>query len=468
MKPTKPFSSNPKHLFRALGRTIIRSIPTSKAEYQKKKVPFFILIATVFLAGLIIGKITFTTIQYVRYFDLRDIFGLFTATLQKDDKGRVNVLVLGTGGGIHEGPNLTDTILLASINERKGSLSLLSIPRDLWLDLPGFGSSRINKMYEILKDKYGSEQALDILRKGIENITNVKIPYLVKVDFEAFTKAIDIVDGIEIDVEKKIYDPEYPNKEENGYEVFELPEGLQTLDGRTALKYVRSRHSTSDFDRSRRQHQVISAIMKKISEEKSFLTSPLTIKRFYETYSENVETNMRISELITLADLGLSLDREKIASGVLKDFDVLAMGSFLYTPEREQYGGAFVLIPRGETYIYIQKFITLLFDYPEFFQEKAVIEILNGTGVEGLAAAIGDRLIPYGFEIKRYGNTKKGKGLPKTTHYLIRNPDTEATEQSLQFFFPRAMKVRASPFISETSKADITLILGEDADPEEF
>jgi LCP family protein required for cell wall assembly len=467
---TKASSPNPKptpsKVHTSLFRRIMRNIPTSKAEYQKKKVPFFFLVLGTVIAGFFIFKVVYTTYQYITYFDFKDLVGIISTDLQKDAKGRTNILLLGTGGEGHDGADLTDTIIVASLNAERKTVSLLSIPRDLWLDLPGYESSRVNKIYDILKEKYGSEQSLEILRQGIENITNISIPYYVKVDFEAFTNVVDTLGGIEVVVEKSIYDTEYPKEDESGYEVFEIAAGTHLLDGKTALKLARSRHSTSDFDRASRQHKILSALKKK-AQDSDLLSSPLLLKKLYNEFAEHVETNVKTLELIGLGQLAQNFDSEKITSAVLIDTDILDVGSFLYTPERQLYGGAFVLVPIGNTYENIQRFISLVFDYPEFFQENASIQILNGTTRYGLAAQLGTKMIPYGFNIQRYDNADKKTY--KTTHYYINKPEkTRITEEALNLFFPNAIKMKGTPAAGINSTYDISIITGEDLDPGEL
>lgn len=450
----------------SLFRKIIRNIPTNKAEYQRKKVPFFFLVIFSAFAAFIIFKVVYTTYQYVAYFDFKDLIGIISTDLEKDEKNRTNILLLGTGGEGHDGSDLTDTIIIASLNTERNTASLLSIPRDLWLDLPGYQSSRINKMYDILKETYGSEQSLEILRKGVENISNLSIPYYIKVDFEAFTNVIDTLGGIEVEVEKSIYDTEYPKEDESGYETFSLEAGTQIFDGKTALKYARSRHSTSDFDRAARQHKLLSALKGK-AQETNILSSPLLLKKLYNEFSDHVETNIQTLELIGLGQLAKGFNEESITSAVLIDNDILDQGSFLYTPDRETYGGAFVLVPIGNTYEDIQKFISIVFDFPEFLQENASIQVLNGTTRYGLAAQLGSKLIPYGFNIQKYGNGDKKTY--EATHYYIHSPEkTRVTEEVIKIFFPNAVKLKGDLPAGIDQSYDISIVTGKDLDITQF
>ena len=470
--PLPSFSAKPitphhkKAAFKSLLKKIVRTIPTNKKEYEQKKVPFFFLILFIFFSGVIIFKVIFTGYQYVTTFDLKDLIGFISTDLQVDDKKRTNVLMLGVGGGTHDGANLTDTIMIASFNEEQHTASLLSIPRDLWLDLPGYDSSRINKIYDILKGKYGSTQALDILRKGIENISNLEIPYVIKIDFTGLTNVVDALGGIEVTVEKSIYDTEYPNEDETGYETFSIEAGTQVLDGKTALKYARSRHSSSDFDRSERQHKIIEAIKTK-AQETHFLSSPLMLKKLYQEFSDHIESNLKTSELISLGRLVQSIGDDDIASVVLINNEILDVGSFLYTPDRELYGGAFVLVPLNNNYEKIQRFLDLVFDFPRFFKEKASIEILNGTKKSGLAAQLGQHLIPYGFNVQHYGNAAD-KTYLSTTYYIRNSDHAQTAEEVIKLFFPGAVKIKTDPSATPDDSYDISIVTGGDLEAEKI
>lgn len=464
-KPSKPSFSQQKvkktsnqKVSASLMRRFFRWIPKNKQEYQQKKIPFVLLLITLLIAFGVIFKVTFTAYQYVVNFQVNDLLALFSTELEEDQQNHTNILLLGTGGGDHDGADLTDTIIVASVNNNSNKISMLSIPRDLWLDMPGYGSSRINKIYDTLKEKNGSEQALDILKNGVENITNLSIPYYVKIDFEGFKKVIDTLGGVEIEVEKSIFDQAYPTPD-GRYEVFSIDAGQQVLDGETALKYARSRHSTSDFDRAARQQQLINAIRDK-AEQRDVFSSPLLLKQLYEDFTDNVETNMSITELITLARVAKDIQSENISSAVIKDIDIIDTGSFLYTPDRELYGGAFVLIPVGNSYERIQSFIQMLFAVPEFFKENAQIQILNGTRRPGLAATLGEKLIPYGFNIQRYDNA--GERDYEGISYYIFNPErTKNSDEALQILLPESTKLSGEPPSGANPLYDISIIIGE-------
>ncbi|MDZ4216734.1 MAG: LCP family protein, partial [Candidatus Gracilibacteria bacterium] len=283
-------------------------------------------------------------------------------------------------------------------------------------------------------------------------------PYYAKIDFAGFEEIIDTLGGIDIEVEKSIYDTAYPTPE-GGYEIFELDAGLQHLDGETALKYARSRHSTSDFDRAARQHKIMSAIKQKV-QESNLISSPLKVKKLFENFSDHLATNMLISEMISLASFFKSLDQDKIVSAVIKDNDLLDEGTFLYTPEREQYGGAFVLIPIGKSYDAIQRFTSLVFDFSNFFLEKASIQILNGTKRFGLARTASDELIPYGLNIQHLDNADRKDY--ENTHYYIHHPEnTRSTEEAIRYLFPQITKITTSAPEGMNTEYDVSIVLGD-------
>lgn len=180
-------------------------------------------------------------------------------------KERVNVLLLGIDqrAGEHERAYRTDTMIVLTLDPLTLEAGVLSIPRDLWVLHPGDFDQvnyRINQA-NFLGDAFDYPGGgIALARKTVENFLGISIHFVVRINFTAFEYFIDRIGGIVIDVPEPIYDPAYPT-EDYGVEVFSLPAGLQTMDGLTALKYARTRHSQNgDFDRARRQQQVMMAV----------------------------------------------------------------------------------------------------------------------------------------------------------------------------------------------------------------
>jgi anionic cell wall polymer biosynthesis LytR-Cps2A-Psr (LCP) family protein len=288
-----------------------------------------------------------------------------TATPTPDPLASYSILLLGYGGGTHEGGLLTDSIMLAKIDPRDQEVSLISIPRDLWVPIPingdEYASKKINEAYAIGTDdkKYpnkkteftGSGGGGEMAKKVIENIVGFKIDYFASIDFDGFVKVIDILDGIDVKVTRTFDDPFYPietnindtcgkSDEEmklleatmSGekleqqytcrYENLHFEKGVQHLDGITALKFARSRHSTDDggdFNRAERQKKVVIAVRDKIINI-GFI--PKIIPTL-QTLTRHIKTDVDISKMTELVTKIPEISEYKIISINLTDQNVL-------------------------------------------------------------------------------------------------------------------------------------------------
>ncbi len=347
--------------------------------------------------------------------------------IETDSYGRTNILLLGIGGEGHDGANLTDTMIVASIDYKNNLLPMLSIPRDLYVENEKVGwGTRLNGIYELILDDTGDqEQAIEELRSEIEKILGIEIQYYAMVDFQGFEDIVDAIGGISIDVESELYDPFYPGPDGSGitYDPFYVSAGTQEMDGETALKYARSRSTSSDFDRARRQQKVINAIKEKAL-NLGFVLKPGKITDTIKAISNNFKTNLSIKEIITLAGMADKFNSDSMISEVINDLAYERAG-FLYTPEREAYGGAFVLVPYAGSFDEINMFAKLFFYNPEVYKKQTPIQILNGTKTESLAGLSKMYLHRYGFNVIEYGNAIE-KNVEKTKIYIL---DKESSEE---------------------------------------
>jgi len=389
----------------------------------------------------------------------------FGNSLAVDDFGQTNILILGVGGAGHSGEDLTDTMIVASVNSEKKNVVMLSLPRDLFVQVPELsGGYRINKIYELAKNKYGSRTGLQILAKAVENVVDVPIHYYVKIDFKAFKKIIDAVGGITVTVKNEINDPFYPDKKLEGYEPFHLLAGRQDLDGEIALKYARSRKSTSDFDRSARQQEVLKALREKLL-SLQVLTSPSKIKQLYDALAENIETNFSFREILNLTALAQKIKDQKIQDFVLNNscsyYNAPCLtGGFLYNPQRDLYGGAYVLLPENDDYEKIHRFTHLIFRNNEFLEGTQTVEILNGVGRAGLADSVQSKLSIYGIPITRLGNTIDKEKFDKTTYFVRDEEKSTQFLQILQKIIPGEIFIGESPYLNRGM--DIVIVTGQD------
>ncbi len=243
---------------------------------------------------------------------------------------RVTVLVLGSDSRPAERGNTrprTDSIMLLSLDPTTQHASVLSIPRDLYVDIPGYGLNRINTAYVF----GGGQLAVDTIQYNL----GVRVDYYVLVEFDAFITLIDEIGGIDINVPYEIYDPEYPDMN-YGYDPLYIPAGFQHMDGELALKYARTRHGDNDFERARRQQAVLFAIRDKIISLNMLPTLIQKAPTLYATLSNSIQTNMTLEQMISLALAAQSVPRENIRSGVIDANYTVGY----YTPQ-----GASVLIP---------------------------------------------------------------------------------------------------------------------------
>ena len=255
-------------------------------------------------------------------------------------KERVNILLLGIDqrDGEKDKGYRTDTMMVLTLDPTTMEAGILSIPRDMWVPIPGFKDTnyRINTA-NFLGDNYdypGGGVAL--ARKTVENFLGVRIHYAARVNFTAFENFIDRLGGITIDVPEDIYDPEYPT-DDYRTELFSLSKGTQTLDGATALKYARTRHSgNGDFDRARRQQQVIFAVKEKIKSPQVLASLVAVAPELLQQLSASVKTDMTLDQIQQLAVLATHIEHDKIKTEVLDQ----RYTEFATTPD-----GAQVIVP---------------------------------------------------------------------------------------------------------------------------
>lgn len=179
----------------------------------------------------------------------------------------VNILLLGSDRRPgEEGPSRTDTIIVARIDPDRKRVALLSLPRDLIVEIPGYGYSRINSAH-VYGDVYPElGGGLALARQTVANLLGVPIDYAVMIDFEGFIGMVDAIGGIDIDVPAALYDGQYPTMDYNYMEVY-FDTGPQHMDGSRALQYSRIRHMDSDFERARRQQSVLMAVGRRLRDQ---------------------------------------------------------------------------------------------------------------------------------------------------------------------------------------------------------
>lgn len=283
-----------------------------------------------------------------------------------DSKNSINIVFTGSGGAGHDGGNLTDSITLANVNYQTRVVKLIAIPRDLWVS-----GEKINLVYS----KDGRNQ----FKYLVGQITGINVNYLINIDFGNFIKVVDALDGVDINVPITWNDYFYPVKgkenelcgispEQNAeinrkysgfelekqytcrYEHLHFEKGTMHLDGETAIKYIRSRHSSeygSDFARGERSQEVLLGISKKIIEKSILDPNNSTLKKF----TSSVATDIKLASLPDSLKLLGDLSSYKTVRVNLTDKNVLVSGT---SP-----AGAYILIPKtgSENFEDVRSFI---------------------------------------------------------------------------------------------------------------
>jgi LCP family protein required for cell wall assembly len=471
---------NPKINFLKIKET------NTKKTFWARVMKFFVyLIAVLAIAIFIFARqVNFSDENLNDNFSgLKFLYSL-TRLTQSSDKpligegdNRINILLLGIGGGEHEGSTLTDTIILASIEPSTKKIALLSIPRDLVVPIPGYGSRKVNSANafgEVNKPGSGADLTMEILSK----VLNIDIPYYVRVDFNAFKKIIDDIGGIKIDVDNSFTDPLYPDQKFS-YEPVSFEKGWQVMDGDRALKFVRSRHALgeegSDFARSRRQQKVLLALKEKMS-SLDFLLNPKNITNILGTLEEHVGTNLEIWEMIHLAKIAKDADNLKIINQVLEAEPNGPLVSSITN-------GAFILQPRTGNWNEIQDIAQNILkqDAVQTLKEKsreeaAIIEIQNGTKQEGLAYNTSLMLEKLGYQTVKIGNAAN-QDYEKTVIYDLtrgKKPNSlgilkEKLQANVSLSIPGWLSSTLSPeevtltdpnSVNKSKSADFLIILG--------
>lgn len=385
-----------------------------------------------------------------------NFFGSFFNTedkkLEGEDNNRINFLLLGIGGKEHEGGNLTDTIILTSIQLEPLSVSMISIPRDLLVFVDGYGYKKINSVnaFAEMKDE-GS--GTEVLAQLVAQTFNTPIHYYLKVDFDGFKEFIDEVGGVELYVERKFIDYLYPAPNFE-YQTIRFEKGQQTMDGEKLLQYVRSRHGNNgeigDFARAKRQQIAISALKEKFLSVDTWL-NPKHIYTLLTNYADHFTTNLENWEILKLLSIAKNINTNEIIKfGLSDNYDNYLQAS--------NYQGAYVLMPKTGDFKEIQSLVENIFD--QQVTERALVDVLNGTEIVGLAGRAEKLLKENSISTSHIANAPK-QSYDFTVIYDLSEGNKPITLASLKEILPYANIGTELPFGIDTT-AEFVVILGTD------
>ncbi len=362
--------------------------------------------------------------------------------LKGEGDGRVNILLLGIGGPGHDGPDLTDTIVILSVDPVNNTASMVSIPRDLWVQqpIPYFGSQqKINAAYESGKYHYlghldASSANASAVEAGFANIDQVlktvlgiNINYHMLVNFAAFRQAIDTVGGITVDVPTPLIDPTMAW--ENHWSPILAPAGVQQMDGVKALLYARSRETSSDFARGQRQRQILVALKDKIMTADT-LSNPAKIDGLMNAFGDNIYSDLSTQGAMRLYGIMKKVSDNKVASIGLTDD-----GHKLVTTDHVGTTSVVRPIAGFNSYADIQAYVLGQLPDGYLVKENAPVAVFGQTVAQVQATAI--LLKEYGYSVASTGTASPlspsavvvdlshGQD-PFTLHYLETRYNTKA------------------------------------------
>ncbi|HPI67434.1 MAG TPA: LCP family protein [bacterium] len=430
------------------------------------KILFFIVLITILVGVIFSYQVNSSGNSFIAGIgrlpvikQIRQLTGL--EHLKGELNDRINFLLLGQGGVGHEGPYLTDTIMIGSFKPSTNDVALISIPRDFYLMMPDNGWNKINAANAFGESKNKNNGAA-YTAKILEEVFEIPIHYYIRIDFQAFKQIIDDLGGVEVCVDKSFVDPSYPTDDFKTQEII-FNAGCQKMDGEMALKFARSRHGNngegSDFARAARQQKIIVAVKNKAF-SLSTIVSPTKISALYKALKNNIQTNIETSEILQWYEVAKKINNEQIKKIVL---DNSAKG--LLKADISD-AGAYVLLPRTGNYNELRNLAKNIFIIANGHELEAVnLVVLNGTKVEGLARDTAGFLNSVGFEIIKTGNASSTEPYEQTVIYKLKEPIKEdvlavlkkSLNANVGLMVPESIKTE---FKNELEKGDFLIILG--------
>lgn len=286
----------------------------------------------------------------------------------------------------------SDTLILVRVNPLQNWATMLSIPRDSVAPLPDGSYGKVNRAFSYgyynAESLYGSGTVADAgggaaAAETLERFLKIKVDYIAQVDFQGFERIVDSIGGITVDVKQTLIDPEYPT-ENHGVERIYIPAGLQIMDGRTSLIYARSRHASNDFDRSKRQQQVLKDVLRQVR-SRDLAANVSLLPKWIGVLEQNVRTTLPIGDISTMTDLaGIAtrLDSDRIAQFAINPAAVgvdSVNGSDIYWNEADIQA----LVNKWQSGAEVPGIVNL--------------QVLNGSQINGLAGKVTSYLTKQGY-----------------------------------------------------------------------
>jgi LCP family protein required for cell wall assembly len=351
----------------------------------------------------------------------------------------INILLLGSDQSGIEKVGRTDTIVVASIHPELPAVSLLSIPRDFYVWMPGHGFGKINTAF--------SHGGPVLMEATIRHNLGIDIDYYARVGFDSFVKIVDALGGVEVAVECPLHDTFPDPSSPSGQTDVDLEPGIHHLDGKRALWYARSRWSTSDFDRHRRQQQVLRGLYRQVM---SLGIIP-KVPSLWGALRENVSTDLDLPGLIRLGAIGMRLDTANVKSRFV--------GGSVVQPWTGP-GRLYILIPDGEA---LSTLVSEALAPASPTQRQAwPVEVVNATLHEGWGHVAAERLHWEGFEVVRVQRAAETRPRTQIVDFTT-TPNSWTLVRLMRLYRRASSDVISQP--TEQRDVDFQIVLGLDYDP---
>lgn len=367
--------------------------------------------------------------------------------LDGEGDGRVNALLVGVDDG---GGGLADTIMLVSFDPVAKDVAMISVPRDLYVDMGEFGSAKINAAHVYGEDSNYDGGGPGLLKDTVSDVLDVPIHYYARIDFGGFEDGINAIDGVVVDVSEPLNDSHFPDDSTGGYDPINVEAGEQLMDGETALKYARSRKTTSDFDRSRRQQEVLVGVRDKVLSSGTMI-NPTRITRLMGTLGSSFQTDMSVDEMVRLAELAEGVGSDDITQEQLEVDEDNGLLTFI------NIRGQSAIVPTAGGFHEVQKHVRSLLVDGHIKEEAARVSVLNGTYEPGAAEATAKMLRSYGYNVVNVDNAAD-QDYERSVIFSY-NSDNPYTLRFLENRFNLQAQKGES---SQDSDYDIEIVLGND------
>src|SRR6266511_4030931 len=385
-----------------------------------------------------------------------------------DGGSRINILFVGLRGGEPteaDCPFCTDTLILLTVDPIAKTAGMLSIPRDMWVNIPGFGYSRINTAWTLGRGSKLPGGGPALTMKTISHFIGVPIDYYVQVDFDTFVDIINLLGGVDVYNEETIMlDPLAHGRDFPKVKITCC--GMRHLDGRTALAYSRCRHieqgcQDGDIGRARRQQKVIFGIRDKVLSPENFPTLLAQAPQLYNIFSEGIHTNLSLQDAMKLAVLAKDLSKENIKNAVIDDsmlaYDNVILGgknASIMKPLPDK-----IRVLRDEVFTSNGPISPMAQDDPLTLMQadEARVRVLNGTSTDQLSTQTQSYLLRQGVRVTEIGKTKAAS----RTTIVLYSPKLYTLKFLLDTFgITNSAQILIRPDAAET--VDIEIRLGKD------